>query len=68
MTLREIAEVATAAGGFAGLGATLHYGSKAVLRLAAGITAIAAKHPTKSRSEVAIDVLRTLGRGTDDKP
>ena len=47
-------------------GIVLRYGSDALLRLAAGITAIVAKDGKRSRAERALDVLRALRR--DDPP
>ena len=49
-----------------GIGLTLRYGSDAVLRLVAGITAILAKD--KARAERALKVLRALRRGSDQPP
>jgi hypothetical protein len=43
-------------------GIVLRYGSDALLRLVAGITAIVAKDGKRSRAERALDVLRALRR------
>jgi len=45
-----------------GIGIVLRCGPDAVLRLVAGITAIAARDDKKSRAERAMDVLQTLKR------
>jgi hypothetical protein len=45
----------------AALGVVLRYGSDAVLRLVAGITAIAARDE-RTRAQRALEVLRTLRR------
>jgi hypothetical protein len=48
------------------LGVALRYGSDAVLRLVAGITAIAARDDKRTRAQRALDVLRALRR--DGRP
>jgi hypothetical protein len=49
------------------LGIVLRYGSDAVLRLVAGITAIAAKDDRQTRAQRALEVLRAL-RGDSQPP
>lgn len=62
MSLAELAtHVATVVGGAATIAVVLRYASEAVLRLAAGITAILARD-SRSRAERALDVLRVLRR------
>jgi hypothetical protein len=59
----SLPELVVPAASVATIGVTLRYGSDAVIRLVAGITAIAAKD--KTRAEHALKVLRTLRRGDD---
>lgn len=62
-----LATILTVTGSVAGIGATIHYGSKAIVRVVAGIAAIAAKDPKRSRAERALAVLREL-RGDSQPP
>jgi hypothetical protein len=62
MLLAEfVGHVGAIAGVAVGVGAVLRYGSDGILRLVAGITAIAASD-NRSRAERALDVLRLLRR------
>jgi hypothetical protein len=63
----SLPELAVPVASVATLGVTLRYGSDAVLRLVAGITAIAAKD-NRTRAERALDVLRLLRRGSQPPP
>jgi hypothetical protein len=65
MSLLELAvPVATATT----LGVVLRYGSDAVLRLVAGITAIAANDEKRTRAQRALDVLQALRRDGQPPP
>lgn len=56
----ELGTLITITGSVGGLAVIIHYGSKAALRLIAGITAIAAKDDNKSRPQRALEVLREI--------
>lgn len=59
----SLPELVIPAASVATIGVTLRYGSDAVVRLAAGITAITSKDQT--RAERALKVLRALHRDRD---
>ena len=61
----SVPELVIPAASVATIGVTLRYGSDAVVRLAAGITALTSKDQT--RADRALKVLRAL-RGDHDEP
>jgi hypothetical protein len=65
MSLPELAVPVASA---ATLGVALRYGSDAVLRLVAGITAIVAKDDKQTRAQRALEVLRALRRDGQAPP
>jgi hypothetical protein len=69
MGLASLAEHTGAVGGIAaGAILAIRYGSDAVLRLVAGITAIAAHDEEQSRAQRALDVLNTVSHKRGDRP
>jgi hypothetical protein len=68
----DLATLAAHAGAVGGIAATailaIRYGSDAVLRLVAGITAIVAHDEKRSRAQRALDVLKTICRRRGDPP
>jgi hypothetical protein len=68
MGLATLIAHAGAVGGIAVAVLAVRYGSDAVLRLVAGITAIVAHDEKQSRAQRALEVLKTICRRRGDRP
>jgi hypothetical protein len=64
----SLPELVVPVASIATLGVVLRYGSDAVLRLVAGITAIAAKDDKRTRAQRALQVLQALRRDSQSTP
>jgi hypothetical protein len=64
----SLPELVVPAASVATIGVVVRYGSDAVLRLVAGITAIVAKDEKRTRAQRALDVLRALGHDSLPPP
>ena len=64
----SLPELVVPAASVATIGVTLRYGSDAVLRLVAGLTAIVAKDDTQTRAQRALAVLQALRRDRQPPP